>query len=72
LAEVLAGFPALAQTRWAAWTRKQRLTDRLPMPFGEVLDPVMAFTDPVLRGQTEGQHWDPSRPGWRARPLADS
>ena len=70
--EVLAGFPDLAQTRWAAWTRKQRLTDRLPMQFGEVLDAVTAFTDPVLRGQTEGQRWDPTRPGWRARPLADS
>jgi Nucleotidyl transferase AbiEii toxin, Type IV TA system len=72
LAEVLAGFPGLAQTPWAAWSRKQRLTDRLPTQFGEVLDAVTAFTDPVLRGQIEGQHWDPSQSGWRVRPLADS
>jgi hypothetical protein len=68
----LAAFPGLAQTRWAAWIRKQRLTDLLPMQFGVVLDAVTAFTDPVVRGQSEGQRWDPTRPGWGARPLADS
>jgi hypothetical protein len=70
LGEVLAGFPVLGQTRWANWSRKQRLTDRLPTEFGEVLDAVTAFTDPVLRSQTDGQHWDPNHASWRAGLLA--
>jgi hypothetical protein len=50
LREILDGYPAIAQPRWAAWRRGQRLDDRPPSQFTDVLDHVIIFADPVLTG----------------------
>lgn len=47
LSETLAGYAELAQPRWAAWRRRQRLTE-LPTAFADLLDEVIAFADPLL------------------------
>ena len=47
LSEVLDGYAELAQSRWAAWRRKQRLNDT-PESFADLLDVVVAFSDPFL------------------------
>lgn len=41
LVEVLAGYAEIAQERWAAWRRRQRLEDRLPEEFDDVVAAVM-------------------------------
>ena len=47
LSEPLRGFADLAQSRWAAWRRKQRLNNT-PESFADLLDDVIAFSDPHL------------------------
>lgn len=48
LSEALPGYHHVAQARWVAWRRKQGLTGATPDHFGDLLDQVMAFTDPLL------------------------
>ncbi len=47
LEHVLAGYANLAQDRWAGWRRKQQLTDT-PENFSDLLEQVIAFSDPFL------------------------
>jgi len=61
---VLDGYAALAQTRWAAWRRKQLLEDRLPASFADVLGAVISFVDPVLTGTAAGRRWNPTTLAW--------
>ena len=65
LAEVLDGFPALAQSRWRAWRRKQRLEASTPERFGDLLNACMAFADPVLHATASGRIWEPELREWR-------
>ncbi|ACZ31889.1 Domain of unknown function DUF1814 [Xylanimonas cellulosilytica DSM 15894] len=53
LAEELAGMGDIAQSRWSAWRRKQRLVDGTPEAFQVLLDDVIAFADPVLNAADE-------------------
>ena len=64
LVEVLAGYAEIAQERWAAWRRRQRLEDRLPEQFEDVLTAVIDFADPAITGTAEGQTWDPIAGAW--------
>jgi hypothetical protein len=64
LLDVLDGYAALVQPRWAAWRRKQRLDDRLPASFADILDAVISFADPVLTGTVASRHWDPATRIW--------
>jgi hypothetical protein len=66
LEEVLDGYAGLAQRRWTAWRRKQRLDDRLLERFGEVLDTVIAFADAVMRGTADARTWSGTDRVWRA------
>lgn len=50
LRAALAGYADLAQRRWLAWLRKQRLDDLVPNNFSSVLDLVASFADPVIDG----------------------
>src|SRR5882672_3286791 len=43
---VLADYAALAQRRWLAWLKKQRIESRVPAEFSTVLDLVALFADP--------------------------
>lgn len=65
LASVLEGFAAIAQPKWAAWRRRQKLDDRLPDEFSEVLAATIRFADPAIEGGVTGKTWDPSANAWR-------
>lgn len=67
LASMLNGYAALGQSRWIAWRRKQRLEDRLPGDFAEVLGAVQTFADPVLTGVVVQGRWDADRRMWVER-----
>lgn len=69
LAGATAGFAPLAQGKWAAWVRKQKLTDLLPLAFSEVIVALVAFVDPVLDGSAAELVWDSTVGRWIA-PVA--
>jgi hypothetical protein len=64
LADVLDGYPELAQTRWTAWRRRQKREGDLPASFAEVLELVAAFADAVLSGAVTTGEWDPAALAW--------
>lgn len=57
LDEVLDGYASLAQPKWAAWRRKQRL-DGTPSEFEELLAFVTGFADPILAAVLDGTATD--------------
>ncbi len=64
LADALDGYTTLGQARWAAWRRKQRLDDRLPSSFADVLEDVIVYADPAKEGAAASQEWDPGARLW--------
>lgn len=64
LTDVLHGYALLAQARWEAWRRRQRLDDRLPGSFTEILATVITFADPALRREITEQDWEPGARAW--------
>lgn len=65
LAPLLERMPELAQARWAAWRRKQRLSDATPERFGDLLEEYLAFTEPALNAMEQVGSWEPSGGYWR-------
>ena len=65
LADVLIGMADIAQPKWAAWRRKQRLEATTPARFQDLLDRCIAFTDPVLGGRVTGFTWLPEARAWQ-------
>lgn len=65
LASVLRGYSDIGQRKWAAWRQRQKLDDRLPASFAEVLDAVIAFADPVLSGDAGDLTWHADSGAWR-------
>ncbi|MBS0416183.1 MAG: nucleotidyl transferase AbiEii/AbiGii toxin family protein [Proteobacteria bacterium] len=63
LETVLEGYEAIAQSRWLAWLRKQRLETVIPNEFAEVLRTVEMFSDPVISGAAI-QSWNPATCQW--------
>lgn len=64
LSRMLTGYGAIGQRRWEAWRRRQRLDDRLPAQFSDVVSAVTAFADPAISGTAAGQNWDPAADTW--------
>jgi hypothetical protein len=64
LARVLNGYGEIGQQRWAAWRKKQRLDDRLPEQFGEIVAAVIEFAEPAVAGTADGVSWDPQNGTW--------
>jgi len=62
----LAGYPEAGQGRWAAWRAKQRLEDRLPLDFREVVEHVLTFADGCFHALPTGRgaKWSPRTLGW--------
>jgi hypothetical protein len=58
------GYPALAQSKWAAWVRKQGLQDRVALDFAALLAHVVLFADPILEGLVAEFTWQPSVHRW--------
>ena len=55
----------LGQPRWASWRRKLQLTKTLPEQFGQALESLKDFANPVISGSTADQAtWDPGRRTW--------
>lgn len=66
LAPLLDGYAELGQTRYVAWRNRQRLQDRLPDQFGDLLDAMFVFADPLLDdgAVAEDATWDPTTRRW--------
>lgn len=67
LAEALDGYPAIGQTKWAAWRRRTD-NDSLPEELSEVIAVVAAFGDPALSGLVTDQVWDHHHCSWSTEP----
>jgi hypothetical protein len=64
LRTALNGYAAIAQTRWRAWLRKQRLDNTIPTDFSIVLEQVVSFADPLIVGDSAGGDWNPTQGKW--------
>lgn len=64
LADVLDGYPQLAQSRWAAWRNRQG-RDELPEQFGDLLAEVIAFAEPAIADDLTDLSWSPDDGTWR-------
>jgi hypothetical protein len=64
LDEALAGYAEIAQNKWGAWVRKQRLTDRLAQDFAIVLQDVSTFASPAVAGGISGLTWTHNGRRW--------
>ena len=64
LESTLIGFPEIAQSRWLAWLRKQRLESAAPEDFSTVLELVVSFADPVLSDAQTMTSWNPLEKVW--------
>lgn len=60
---ILEGYEEIAQARWLAWLRKQRLDTAIPNDFATVLDVVESFTDPLIANNSV-QIWNPATRKW--------
>jgi hypothetical protein len=66
LSKVWAGLAELAQSKWAAWVRKQNLLDRLPVLFETVIAANQIFADPLMSRSALDERWDPEARRWHA------
>lgn len=64
LQPIFTGYAELAQQRWLAWLRKNRLELTISENFSGVLDLVVAFVDPVISAEVSGKTWNPSVGEW--------
>jgi len=67
LEEALFGFPPLAQPKWAARHRKQRIEHQVPENFADLFTAVNIFADPAITDQTENKSWRPETLTWENR-----
>lgn len=69
LGDALDGYDEIGQPRWAAWRSKLQLTETLPADFGEALESLRTFADPILTGSAaDTATWDPAQRAWRPSP----
>jgi hypothetical protein len=61
---VLADYAGIAQQRWLAWLRKQRMESTVPTEFPALLGLVIAFADPVIAGDLNAHTWDSEKQSW--------
>jgi hypothetical protein len=72
LRTALNGYAAIAQTRWRAWLRKQRLDSAIPTDFSIVLERVTSFADPLIVGDAPEGDWSPVQGKWiLVNPIAE-
>jgi predicted nucleotidyltransferase component of viral defense system len=64
LHSVLADYAEIAQQRWLAWLRKQRMESTVPTEFPIVLGLVVAFADPVIAGDLNAHTWESEKQSW--------
>ncbi len=62
---VTEGYELVAQTKWAAWARKNAMLEIVDSQFGDQLAAVVEFIDPVFSKNVSGDdRWDPDRYAW--------
>jgi hypothetical protein len=65
LDDAVDGYAEIGQPRWASWRRKLQLTKTLPEQFGQALESLKDFANPVISGSAADQAtWDPGRRTW--------
>lgn len=67
LDELLDGYAAIGQPRWAPWRAKLQLTGLLPAEFANALDALRAFANPILSGSVaDTATWAPDSRMWQS------
>ena len=64
LQTALKGYAEIAETRWRAWLRKQRLENTIPTNFSIVLEQLVSFADPLIAGGDALGIWNPVQGKW--------
>ncbi len=64
LRAALNGYAPIAQPRWRAWLRKQRLDSTIPTDFSIVIEHVVSFADGLIAGGVDQSNWDPVQGRW--------
>lgn len=64
LGPLLSHMPALAQRKWEAWRRKQRLEQSIPVSFADLLGTCLDFVEPILARSVGQMQWFPSSQTW--------
>lgn len=64
LSTVLDRYANIAQFRWAAWLKKQKLETTVPREFRSVLEYVSKFADPVILAKVAGRRRSPAQQNW--------
>jgi hypothetical protein len=72
LCQALDGFAPRAQSRWAAWVRRQSLEGRLPTDFSTLQASIEDFVDPVLSQRVDGLRWSHEPAAWQPPAVEDS
>jgi hypothetical protein len=63
--ERLEGYAEIGQPRWAPWRVKLQLAELLPPDFGDALEALRAFANPILTGTAAGSAtWSPHLGMW--------
>jgi hypothetical protein len=67
LRDALAGYAAVAQSKWHAWRARYRLEDRLPADFNDVLEPILRFADGLfgIAQVNQTARWSPTARRWQ-------
>lgn len=68
----LDGLSTLAQSRWAAWIRKQGLQERLPETFADVIESVQRFGAPALNHEIKDAYWSKQARAWQPARSRDA
>jgi predicted nucleotidyltransferase component of viral defense system len=65
LDDAVDGYAEIGQPRWASWRRKLQLTETLPEHFGDALEALKDFANPIITGSVaDSATWDPVRRTW--------
>jgi hypothetical protein len=65
LDETFKGYAEIGQPRWAPWRTKLQLAEPLPPDFGDVLEALQAFANPILTGTAaHSATWNPGLGMW--------
>lgn len=64
LRTALVGYAEIAQSRWVAWLRKQRLNNSIPTEFSIVLQSAVSFADWMIERGGASSTWDPAEGKW--------
>jgi hypothetical protein len=65
LDEGLDGYAEIGQRRWEPWRTKLQLSELLPADFGDALEALRAFANPILTGTVaDSATWNPELGMW--------